>query len=108
MVVEIGKEFWEIIQKKVKCKGPASHNRSGLYTLRRQQAARPPQRLGHSATLHSHASFHPHFCAQDSGRESVHTGEPKRRQQPERYAHHYLNFSPKSVKIWLDTIKKTG
>jgi hypothetical protein len=48
--------------------------------------------LGHSASLHSHATLHPHFCSPGLCFAKPLFGLQKRRKQPERYAPFFENF----------------
>jgi hypothetical protein len=56
---------------------------TGLFTLRRLTAARPPQWLGHSATLHSHAVAPAHFASPGLCFAKPLSGLAKRRKQPD-------------------------
>jgi hypothetical protein len=52
------------IKCKIECrKSGAARRLTGLYALRGLTAPRPPQRLGHSATLHSHVIAPAQFVA---------------------------------------------
>jgi hypothetical protein len=57
--------------------------------------------LGHSATLHSHATLHPHFCSPGLCFAKPLFGLQKRRKQPERYAPFVLKFFEKYSKKTL-------
>ena len=57
-----------------------------LYALRGLKAPRPPQWLGHSATLHSHAIAPAQFAGPSLYYAKPLFGPSNRRIQPERYA----------------------
>jgi hypothetical protein len=61
-------------------------------------AARPPQRLGHSVALHSHAVAEADFASPGFCFAKPLLGLAKRRNQPERY----VKCAPKLVKNMLD------
>jgi hypothetical protein len=62
------------------------HRITGLDMLRRPEGRlRGSGRLGHFATLHSHASLHPHFVGPSLCFAKPLSGPPKRHIQPKRY-----------------------
>jgi hypothetical protein len=72
---------------------------TGLYALRGLKAPRPPQRLGHFASLHSHAIAPAQFGGPGLCYAKPLSGPPNRRIQPERY----VQYGPELV----DKIKQT-
>jgi hypothetical protein len=64
------------------------------------KAPRPPQRLGHFATLHSHAVVPAQFVGPGLCFAKPLFGPPNRRKQPERYVQFGLNFLKKIMKKW--------
>jgi hypothetical protein len=65
---------------------------TGLHALRGLKAPRPPQWLGHSATLHSHAIAPAQFVGLGLCFAKPLSGPPNRHIQPERYAKWGLKF----------------